>query len=224
MAERTWRLPLALALVLLAAPAAAHRLLVFASAEGATILGSAYFSGGRTARGVTIEVRDAAGTLLASLTSDASGEFSYRAQAPVDHLIIADGADGWASRRMAGGGDRVGDQFRRGAGYWRGGFSGAWQGAGNTCCPGLGCGPRANHDRGSGGLGCQQRRASHVDRTCGGTSGASAARGTGAGAGRAAGCARRTGLYRRPRRARSMVAAAAPGARRFAPSAVAAGI
>lgn len=76
------------------APALAHRLQVFASAEGANISGSAYFAGGAKAGDVSISIQDATGHRLAELRTAADGSFSYRAQTPTEHLVIADSGDG----------------------------------------------------------------------------------------------------------------------------------
>jgi nickel transport protein len=85
---------LALGSLLGSASAAAHKLKVFAAAEGARIQGSAYFAGRAGAGGARVEVRDAQGRVLADLTPDAQGRFAYMATAPVDHLILARTGDG----------------------------------------------------------------------------------------------------------------------------------
>ncbi|NCC29474.1 MAG: hypothetical protein EOM22_15395 [Gammaproteobacteria bacterium] len=85
------------ALVLLStlgSPALAHKLQVFAFADGASIGGSAYFAGGGAASGARIEVLDGEGNILAELAPDGEGQFVYTAQAPVDHLIRAITGDG----------------------------------------------------------------------------------------------------------------------------------
>ncbi|QVL51346.1 MAG: hypothetical protein KFB96_10740 [Thiocapsa sp.] len=85
------------ALVLLStlgSPALAHKLQVFAFAEGASIGGSAYFAGGGAASGARIEVLDGEGNTLAELAPDGEGRFIYAAQAPVDHLFRAITGDG----------------------------------------------------------------------------------------------------------------------------------
>jgi nickel transport protein len=74
--------------------ALAHKLQVFAFAEGNRILGSTYFAGGGAASGARIEVRDTGGSLLAELVPDREGTFVYVAQAPIDHLILAITGDG----------------------------------------------------------------------------------------------------------------------------------
>ncbi|MBK1693915.1 hypothetical protein CKO09_04065 [Chromatium weissei] len=88
------KLTLLLICVLNSAPTLAHRLQVFASAEGANISGSAYFAGGAKASGVRIEIQNAVGQLLAELITAADGSFNYSTQSPIDHLIIADSGDG----------------------------------------------------------------------------------------------------------------------------------
>jgi nickel transport protein len=82
------------ALALATLPAAAHKLQVFAFADGARIEGSAYFAGGAKAQGATIKVEDADGRVLAELTPGPDGGFSYVAQTPMDHVIVADSGDG----------------------------------------------------------------------------------------------------------------------------------
>lgn len=77
-----------------ATPVLAHRLQVFAVANGALIEGSAYFAGGAPASGVDVRVEDASGRVLAELTPAADGRFSYRAAAPADHVVVVRSADG----------------------------------------------------------------------------------------------------------------------------------
>ncbi len=81
-------------LVMGATPVLAHKLNVFAAAEGARIEGSAYFAGGAKAVGAKIVITDLAGTVLAELTPAADGRFSYQASAPVEHRVIAEAIDG----------------------------------------------------------------------------------------------------------------------------------
>jgi nickel transport protein len=85
---------LLVALLLAGGPALAHKLRVFAFADGARIEGSAYFAGGGKAAGTRIVVKDAAGRTVAELTPAADGSFSYMAKAPVDHLTVAESGDG----------------------------------------------------------------------------------------------------------------------------------
>ncbi|MCF7984836.1 MAG: hypothetical protein K9L70_10570 [Thiohalocapsa sp.] len=75
-------------------PALAHRLQVFAAAEGRTIAGDAYFAGGAPAAGIRVLIEDATGERLAELTSGPDGAFRYRAEAPIDHIVVAQSGDG----------------------------------------------------------------------------------------------------------------------------------
>jgi nickel transport protein len=88
---RAWVCALALAV---SGPAFAHKLKVFAAAEGTRILGSTYFAGGSAAGGVRVEVRDAQGRVLAQLAPDPEGHFAYTAEAPIDHVVVALTGDG----------------------------------------------------------------------------------------------------------------------------------
>jgi len=80
--------------LLLSTPLYAHRLKVFATAEGARIDGEAYFVGGGRATGAVVSVRDAKGRELARLTPDAAGSFSYTATQRMDYELVADTRDG----------------------------------------------------------------------------------------------------------------------------------
>lgn len=90
----TPRIAAFLLLLILGTQALAHKLQVFAFAEGAQISGSAYFAGGGAASGVRIEVLGGEGRVLAVLAPDGEGKFAYSSQAPVDHLIRAITGDG----------------------------------------------------------------------------------------------------------------------------------
>lgn len=92
MARGPWRLLLCLWMA--SAPALAHRLQVFAFADGDSIEGSAYFAGGGVATGARIQVLDAQGRLQAELTPDGEGAFRYQAQTAEDHVVVAETGDG----------------------------------------------------------------------------------------------------------------------------------
>lgn len=79
---------------LLAGPAAAHRLALFAAATGAEISGKAYFAGGSPARGIEVRVAGPDGATLATVTTDDGGNFAYTATKRVDHVLTADSGDG----------------------------------------------------------------------------------------------------------------------------------
>lgn len=91
MPSRSW---LALALLLVSAETLAHKLQVFAFADGARIEGSAYLAGGGAATGARISILDPAGKVLAEPVPDGEGNFSYQAQAPADHLVVAETGEG----------------------------------------------------------------------------------------------------------------------------------
>lgn len=94
-AARVLLLVLALGLLTAAAaPALAHRLKVFAAAEGATVSGYAYFPGGGRAAGQTVRVLGPDGTELGTVATDAEGAFTYEAGAQVDHRFVVQTGDG----------------------------------------------------------------------------------------------------------------------------------
>ena len=93
-ARRDIRPALLLLCLCASTPALAHRLMVFAAADGDRIEGSAYFAGGAPAAGAQVHIRDGQGHELAALQPAADGSFSYRAKAPIEHLVVAESADG----------------------------------------------------------------------------------------------------------------------------------
>lgn len=74
--------------------AAAHSLQLFAAADGDLITGRAHYAGGHPASGISIQILGADRKPLATLRSDASGAFSYRAEAARDLLVVAESPDG----------------------------------------------------------------------------------------------------------------------------------
>ena len=87
----------ALGLLLLAVasgPVPAHKLNLFAAADGLRIQGEVYFAGGAKGADVPVLVQNAAGEVLAELRSGADGGFAYQAEAPVTHRIVAETPDG----------------------------------------------------------------------------------------------------------------------------------
>lgn len=85
---------LPLGLLLLAAPAQAHKLKLFATAEGPVIVGTAYFSGGDKAMGIAGMVTAPDGAVAGTVRTGADGSFRYAATARMDHIITVDGGDG----------------------------------------------------------------------------------------------------------------------------------
>jgi len=95
MANWIGRSFVALALIVaLAAPAAAHKLFVFASAEGATIHGKAYFQGGAPAQGLAVTAFDPQGAELARTTTDDQGKFTLTAEFRCDYRLVVETLDG----------------------------------------------------------------------------------------------------------------------------------
>lgn len=84
--------------LLLSLPAQAHRLKVFAFAEGDRIDGSTYFVGGAPASGAKVEVQSSDGTVLATLNPNADGKFSFQAVSAIDHVFVSNTGDGHVAR------------------------------------------------------------------------------------------------------------------------------
>jgi nickel transport protein len=80
--------------LLLCLPLQAHKLKVFATAEGEKIIGQAYFVGGAGAGGAAIRITDTDGLVLAQPEPDAEGNFSYRVNRRMDYRVVADSRDG----------------------------------------------------------------------------------------------------------------------------------
>lgn len=91
-------LALAAALCLTAAPALAHKLKIFAAADGAEVSGYAYFSGGDRAQGAALTVTGPDGVVLFTGTTATDGTFRFTAARRVDHTLTVDGGDGHQAR------------------------------------------------------------------------------------------------------------------------------
>lgn len=85
-------------LAVLSNAAHAHKLKVFAFAEGGRIEGTTYFVGGTPASGATVEVMGANDRLLATLVPDTAGDFSYEVDTHENHMIVANTGDGHVAR------------------------------------------------------------------------------------------------------------------------------
>jgi nickel transport protein len=83
-----------LAAALPAGPAAAHNLIVYATADGATVSGRAYFAGGGAPRGAEVMVLAPDGSELARTTTDEQGAFRFEATVRCDHEIVVEGGPG----------------------------------------------------------------------------------------------------------------------------------
>jgi nickel transport protein len=88
-------LAVALGVLLVASPeAGAHKIHVFAEAEGTTLRGEAYFSGGGHPRDAKVDVLGPGGTRLGEVRTDAEGRFAFRATRRCDHTFVIETADG----------------------------------------------------------------------------------------------------------------------------------
>ncbi len=72
----------------------AHKVKMFASAEGNVITGYVYYTTGGKPKNATVLVQDHAGNLLAEITADEQGEFTYTTEAQQDYVFVLDLADG----------------------------------------------------------------------------------------------------------------------------------
>lgn len=85
---------LAVFLLLNAKPAYAHKLKLFATAEGEIISGYAYVSGGARLRDQTVQVLSPGGDKLGKTRTNEKGEFTFTARCKCDHLLRIDAGDG----------------------------------------------------------------------------------------------------------------------------------
>lgn len=79
-----------------AAPAEAHKVRLFAAAEGALVSGYGYFSGGDRAQAVVVTAEAGGAMVYSGVTGD-DGTFSFTATQRADHLIKLDAGDGHAA-------------------------------------------------------------------------------------------------------------------------------
>ena len=87
-------LVLTAALVLAATPAWAHKLKVFAAAEGAQIVGTAYFAGGGKAQNSAGRLLATDGSLVAEFHTGEDGAFRLGVTSRQDYRISIDSGDG----------------------------------------------------------------------------------------------------------------------------------
>lgn len=85
---------LAVALLLLASPALAHKIKLFAMAEGKAVTGYAYAPGGVRLPNNTVEIFDGSGNKVGETKTDANGAFSYTPQKRSDLSFELDTGDG----------------------------------------------------------------------------------------------------------------------------------
>jgi len=77
-----------------AAPATAHKMEVFALAEGKTIRGEAYFRGGDPARHAKVTLIGPGGEVLGQTTTDDEGAFRFDVGVRCDYKVVVDAGDG----------------------------------------------------------------------------------------------------------------------------------
>lgn len=75
-------------LILKSSPAIAHKINIFAWAEGQTVFTESYFTGGKLIEGGLVEVFDPAGHKLLEGRTDQKGEFSFRLPQKTDLLLV----------------------------------------------------------------------------------------------------------------------------------------
>lgn len=94
------RLTIAAALVLAAAPAWAHKLKVFAAAEGSVIVGTAYFAGGGKAMDSAGRLLAPDGTVIAPFRTDGDGGFRLPVALRQDYRVAVDSGDGHVAEAL----------------------------------------------------------------------------------------------------------------------------
>jgi nickel transport protein len=77
-----------------AAPAYAHKLNVFATAEGKTIHGKAYFHGGAPAQDVAVTALSPTGQPIGQTRTDGEGRFTLEARFHCDYRFLVETGDG----------------------------------------------------------------------------------------------------------------------------------
>ncbi len=77
-----------------AGTAYAHKLNVFASAEGKTIRGKAYFGGGTPAQNVAVTALSPTGQQIGQTTTDEEGRFALEARFRCDYRLLVETGDG----------------------------------------------------------------------------------------------------------------------------------
>jgi nickel transport protein len=85
-------------LVLAALPARAHKAKCFAAADGETVAGYAWLSGGGRPRNVPYRVLAPDGTELHTGVTDANGAFAFVPREACDHTIVVDAGAGHTAR------------------------------------------------------------------------------------------------------------------------------
>jgi nickel transport protein len=98
-----------------AAPAEAHKMNVFAYADGRSISGEAYARGGSPIKAARVTAFDPAGEILAETTTDDAGKFTFPLKFLCDHRIEVDAGDGHSAEFTVGADELPTDLAPRGA-------------------------------------------------------------------------------------------------------------
>lgn len=77
-------------------PALAHKLIVFAQAEGQKIVGEAYYRGGGSLRGASVAIFGHGGEALGQTTTNQEGKFVFVPTVRGDYRFVVDAGDGHA--------------------------------------------------------------------------------------------------------------------------------
>ena len=72
----------------------AHKIKMFASAEGEIITGYVYYTTGGKSKNVTVLVQDIVGNPLGEITTNEEGEFTFTADAKRDYVFVLELSDG----------------------------------------------------------------------------------------------------------------------------------
>jgi len=76
----------------------AHKVKIFATAEGNMVTGTVYFPGGGKAQNVIVSVLDAKDNHLGQTVTDDIGKFAYTIQHNCGHIFLVDTGDGHRAR------------------------------------------------------------------------------------------------------------------------------
>ncbi len=90
----TFAVSVCLFLLLVPASASAHKVKIFASAEGKVISGYVYYTGGGKPKQALVLVQDQHGNEIGEVNTDKNGTFSFSADFRQDHIFILELADG----------------------------------------------------------------------------------------------------------------------------------
>jgi nickel transport protein len=79
-------------------PAAAHKVRIFASVDGTSIVGFVHFGSTARARQAAVSLLDAGGDEIARTRTNDRGEFRFAAARRTDHTVVVDLGDGHTAR------------------------------------------------------------------------------------------------------------------------------